>query len=68
MMAAQSNNVSLRLIRATEALGSILKVAQLLDVDPRQVYRWIAELEQPTPNQTREMEKRLRKARITQLR
>jgi hypothetical protein len=37
------------LIRASQTLGTVLGVANLLDVDPRLVYRWIAGFERPEP-------------------
>ena len=35
------------LIRASQTLGTVLGVANLLEVDPRLVYRWIAGFERP---------------------
>ncbi|HET7366644.1 MAG TPA: hypothetical protein VFJ70_23970 [Burkholderiales bacterium] len=35
------------LIRASQTLGTVLGVANLLGVDPRLVYRWIAGFERP---------------------
>src|SRR4029077_5431615 len=37
------------LIRASQTLGTVLGVANLLEVDPRLVYRWIAGFERPEP-------------------
>jgi hypothetical protein len=37
------------LIRASQTLGTVLGVANLLEVDPRLVYRWIAGFESPEP-------------------
>ena len=37
------------LIRASQSLGTVLGVANLLEVDPRLVYRWIAGFERPEP-------------------
>ena len=37
------------LIRASQTLGTVLGVANLLEVDPRLVYRWIAGFECPEP-------------------
>jgi len=35
------------LVQASKVLGTTLGVAQLLDVEPLQVYRWIAGVDQP---------------------
>ena len=35
------------LIRVSQAMGTVLGVANLLGVDPRLVYRWMAGFEQP---------------------
>jgi len=37
------------LIRASQTVGTVLGVANLLEVDPRLVYRWIAGFERPEP-------------------
>ena len=37
------------LIRASQTLGTVLGVANLLEVDPRLVYRWIAGFERTEP-------------------
>ena len=37
------------LIRASQTLGTVLGVANLLEVDPRLVYRWIGGFERPEP-------------------
>jgi len=37
------------LLNASMAMGTPLAVAQLLEVEPRLIYRWMAELEQPSP-------------------
>lgn len=47
------------LLRAVTATGSVLDVARRLEVEPRQVHRWIAELERPRGAQLRELESRL---------
>jgi DNA-binding transcriptional regulator YdaS (Cro superfamily) len=47
------------LVRAAKAAGSLLDLAQLLGVEPRQVYRWIADVEQPSEERRRELEGRL---------
>ena len=48
------------LIQASRAAGSLLAVAQLLGVEPKQVYFWIAELEQRSGEQRQDFEKKLR--------
>jgi hypothetical protein len=48
------------LMRAASALGSLLDVALLLEVEPRQVYRWLADLDRPSGEYLRELERRLR--------
>ncbi|HEY5899265.1 MAG TPA: hypothetical protein VIV54_16980 [Burkholderiales bacterium] len=41
-------------------MGSLLDVAMLLEVEPKQVYLWIADLEHPSEERVYELEKRLR--------
>ena len=50
------------LIRASQTLGSVLGVANLLEVDPRLVYRWIAGFERPEPASVELFMMRLRAA------
>lgn len=50
---------SMSLIRASRQMGSLLHVAMLLHVEPRQVYLWIADLERPTDEQIGQFEERL---------
>lgn len=47
------------LVRASKATGSLLDLALLLGVEPRQVYSWIADVERPSEERRREMEGRL---------
>ena len=47
------------LVRASKAAGSLLELAVLLGVEPRQVYCWIAEVERPTEETRRQLEGRL---------
>jgi DNA-binding transcriptional regulator YdaS (Cro superfamily) len=54
-----ANNFAFALIRASQALGSLLDVAQLLGVEPKQVYLWIADVEAPTAEQRSELETKL---------
>ena len=54
------NNFAYPLIRASQSLGSLLDVAQLLGVQPKQVYLWIADVERPSAGQRRRLERKLR--------
>ena len=47
-MPAAFNEFSLLLCHATSAAGSLLDVANALEVQPIQVWRWISEVERPT--------------------
>ena len=47
------------LVRASRALGTMLAVALLLEVEPRQVYQWIAGVELPTHERISELAARL---------
>ena len=53
------------LVRASKASGSLLDLAELLGVEPRQVYRWIADVERPSEERQLEIEGRL--SRLTPL-
>ena len=59
-MEVNANIFAFSLIQASRAAGSLLAVAQLLGVEPKQVYFWIAELEQPSGEQRQDFEKKLR--------
>ena len=48
-------------IQASRALGSMLGVAQLLGVQPKQVYFWIADVEQPSASQRRALQRTLQR-------
>lgn len=48
------------LIRASQSFGTVLGVANLLEVDPRLVYRWIAGFERPEPARVEQFVMRLR--------
>ena len=50
------------LLRASKAMGSLLDVANLLEVEPKQVYWWMANLERPNAALQAELERRLRRA------
>ena len=47
------------LVRASKATGSLLDVAKLLGVAPRQVYYWIAAVEMPNDERRGELERTL---------
>jgi hypothetical protein len=47
------------LVRASKALGNTLGVAQLLEVEPLQVYRWIAGMDPPSDARRAELTARL---------
>jgi hypothetical protein len=47
------------LVRASRIVGSLLGVARLLEVEPLQVYYWIASVDRPTDERRRELEVRL---------
>lgn len=48
------------LIRASQRTGSLLQVAQLLGVQPSQVYDWIADVNLPSAERRGELQKLLR--------
>jgi DNA-binding transcriptional regulator YdaS (Cro superfamily) len=56
----EANSFVLSLIHAWKVMGSLLDVALLLGVEPRQVYRWIADLERLPTARLCELENRLR--------
>lgn len=56
----QPEDFAFELIRASKALGSLLDVATLLEVEPRQIYCWIADVERPSAERLSEMHARLR--------
>ncbi|HUQ75283.1 MAG TPA: hypothetical protein VM183_11190 [Burkholderiales bacterium] len=47
------------LVRASRVMGTMLAVATLLDVQPNQVYRWIAGLDRPEHERVGELTERL---------
>ena len=47
------------LVQASQAMGTMLAVATLLDEEPSQVYRWIAGVELPPQDRMAEMSERL---------
>jgi hypothetical protein len=54
-----TENFSDVLVRAAKAVGSLLGVAKLLGVEPRQVYFWIADIDLPSDERRKELEGRL---------
>ncbi len=56
------------LIRASQTVGTVLGVANLLEVDPRLVYRWIAGFERPEPASVELFVMRLRAVNETPVR
>jgi uncharacterized protein (DUF1778 family) len=54
-----ADNFAFSLMSACRAMGSLLDVAQVLGVQPKQVYRWIADLDRPSDAQRRELERQL---------
>ena len=59
-MDVAADNFAFALVRAWQTLGSLLDVAQLLGVEPKQIYLWIADVEAPTAEQRSELEDKLR--------
>lgn len=53
------NNFDFLLLSALKSMGSVLNVAVLLGVQPKQVYSWIADLERPSDPVRAEVERRL---------
>ena len=53
------NSFDFLLLRATNAMGSLLDVASVLNVEPKQVYSWIANVERPSELGRAEYERRL---------
>jgi hypothetical protein len=58
--AMNNNNFDFLLLAASKALGSLLDVATLLGVEPRQVYWWLACVERPSDAREQELVYRLR--------
>jgi len=53
------NDFPYLLVRAARTLGTMLAVATPLEEEPRQVYRWIAGVEQPDPTRVGQLTERL---------
>ncbi len=47
------------LVRASEVMRTLLHVAMLLQVEPKQVYRWMAGVERPSDERLDELKERL---------
>jgi hypothetical protein len=58
----RADDFSSTLVQAVRTMGSLLEVALLLEVEPRQVYRWMAELDRPSGARLVELRARLRVA------
>jgi len=57
----QMNDFPYLLVRAARATGTVLDVAMLLQVQPAQVYRWIAGLDLPSDERIGDFEERLQR-------
>ena len=57
------NDFTNLLLAASQTLGTLLEVANALDVEPKLVYRWMAGFERPSPANVT-----LYKARLLELR
>lgn len=53
------NDFPYQLVRASTALGTMLDVAIVLEVDPSLVYRWIAGVDLPTKERIKAFNARL---------
>jgi DNA-binding transcriptional regulator YdaS (Cro superfamily) len=53
------NDFPYLLVRASRVMGTMLEVATLLEVQPNQVYRWIAGVERPEHERIGELTERL---------
>jgi hypothetical protein len=53
------NDFPYLLVRASRSAGTVLDVALLLQVEPAQVYRWIAGVDLPTQERAGELSARL---------
>lgn len=59
-MEIAADDFAFLLVQASQKLGSLLDVARLLGVQPKQVYLWIANVDVPATEQRNEFEKTLR--------
>jgi hypothetical protein len=55
------NDFPYLLVRASRLTGTVLDVALLLQVEPAQVYRWIAGIDLPTDERIGEFTERLQR-------
>jgi hypothetical protein len=53
------NDFPYLLVRASRVMGTMLAVATLLDVEPNQVYRWIAGVDCPEHERIGQLTERL---------
>lgn len=60
-MAPAFNEFSLLLCQATSAAGSLLDVANALEVQPIQIWRWISEVERPTEAELSDLHVKLKR-------
>ena len=56
------NHFDFLLLSATNRMGSILSVACVLGVQPRQVYCWLADIQRPSDPVRADVERRLSNA------
>ena len=57
-MEAALKHFCARVIHASERMGSLLHVAIALEVEPGELYRWLAGVERPSNARMPELEKR----------
>jgi len=56
------DDLAVLLVRASKAMGSLLEVARLLEVEPNRVYRWIAGVDCPPAERIALLTERLEEA------
>jgi DNA-binding transcriptional regulator YdaS (Cro superfamily) len=56
------DDLAVLLVRASKAMGSLLEVARLLEVEPYSVYRWIAGVDCPPAERIASLTERLQAA------
>ena len=56
------DDLAFLLVRASKAMGSLLEVARLLEVEPNSVYRWIAGVDCPSAERIALLTERLEAA------
>jgi len=57
----EMNDFPYLLVRASRATGTVLDVAMLLQVEPSQVYRWIAGMDLPSDERIGAFKERLQR-------